>query len=519
MSQQSRVRVWCVWLAGWAALCACAPHARRVGATAPATPDRPGYTLTADDEALLDDLERRAFRYFEEQAEPATGLVRDRARADGAPHDANHRHVASIAASGFYLAGLCVAAQRGFLPGDEARARARLALRFLHERAPRVQGFFYHWMDARTGARVWDSEVSSIDTALALGGVLAARGCFADDAEITRRAGALYAAVNFRWMLRGRPGLLSHGWRPESGFIAHRWDTYSEHALLTLLAIGAPTHAVSPSVWWRFRRDFVEYGGWRYLAGDSPLFIHQYSHAFVDFRGRREQRAPHVDYFANSLAATYAQRRFCLDQAARFPGWSEDVWGLSASDSARGYVAWGGPPAHPALDGSVVPSAVAGSLMFAPEITLPALRAQRVRFGARVYGRYGFVDAFHPTNGWASPDVVGISAGITLLSAENLRSALVWRAVMASTELRRALDAVGLVAVGPVSHGLARERHSSSLATGGRSRPRPQERNPWRSSTLRFPTPTRRSSPTSPRRPWASTTASITRPTSTTPTN
>ncbi len=436
-----------LWLTVVFALPACTPRPTPVASSATRASAGRVYVLTADDEALLDDLERRAFRYFDEQADARTGLVRDRARTDGTPHDATHRHVASVAASGFYLAGMCVAAQRGFLSPPEARARARTALTFLAERAPRVHGFFYHWMDVRDGTRVWDSEVSSIDSALALGGVLAVRGCFADDAEVVRRAGALYAAVDFPWMLRGEPALLSHGWRPESGFIAHRWDTYSEHALLSLLAVGAPTHAVSPSVWWRFRRDFVRYGGWRYLAGDSPLFIHQYSQAFVDFRGRRETRAPHVDYFANSVAATYAQRRFCLDQAARFPGWSEQVWGLSASDSARGYVAWGGPPAHPALDGSVVPSAVAGSLMFAPEITLPALRAQRARFGDRVYGRYGFVDAFHPTNGWASPDVVAISAGITLLSAENLRSGLVWRAVMANPELPRALNAVGLVPV------------------------------------------------------------------------
>jgi hypothetical protein len=425
----------------------CAPHARPSSPGGARPTANPAYTPNPADEALLDDLERRAFRYFEEQADPVTGLVRDRARADGSPHDATHRHVASVAASGFYLAGLCVAERRGYLSASEARALARRALAFLHERAPRVHGFFYHWMDVSSGARVWDSEISSIDTALALGGVLAVRGCFADDVELRRRAEALLAEVDFAWMLRGEPALLSHGWRPESGFIEHRWDTYSEHALLTLLAIGAPRHAVSPALWWRFRRDFVEYGGWRYLAGDSPLFIHQYSHAFVDFRGRRETRAPHVDYFANSVAATYAQRRFCLDQALRFPGWSEDVWGLTASDSARGYVAWGGPPTHPALDGSVVPSAVAGALMFTPEIALPALRAQRARFGARVYGRYGFVDAYHPLNGWTSRDVVGISVGITLLSAENLRTGLVWRAVMANPELPRALDAVGLVRV------------------------------------------------------------------------
>ncbi|HYY41491.1 MAG TPA: glucoamylase family protein, partial [Pyrinomonadaceae bacterium] len=187
----------------------------------------------------------------------------------------------------------------------------------------------------------------------------------------------------------------------------------------------------------------ITYTGYTYITG-GPLFIHQYTHAYVDFRGRRESWYPFTDYFANSVAATRAHRQFCLDLAREFPGYSANVWGISASDSAKGYVAWGGPPRDPAIDGTVVPYAAAGSLMFTPDISLPALRTMRAQYGATVYGRYGFADAFNPTTGWVDPDVIGIDLGITLLGAENLRTGNVWRWFMANPELPRALRLVGL---------------------------------------------------------------------------
>ena len=151
-----------------------------------------------------------------------------------------------------------------------------------------------------------------------------------------------------------------------------------------------------------------------------------------------------VDWFENSVIATRAHKAFCLSLAKEFPGYSDNVWGITASDSQKGYVAWGGPPRHPAIDGSVVPAAAAGSLMFTPDITVPALREMRRRFGDRIYGRYGFADAFHPTSGWVNPDVIGIDLGITLLSAENLRSQRVWRWFMKNREITHALDRSGL---------------------------------------------------------------------------
>lgn len=410
-------------------------------------PPTPPYVLTSADEAFLEDLSRRSFRYFAEQADPATGLVRDRARAreDAVPAPGPDADVASIAATGFGLTGLCIAAQRGWMDAFEARARALATLRFLAERAPHERGWFYHWMDVRTGERRWQSEVSSIDTALLLAGILTARQCFREEAQIVNLGRVLYERVDFPWMLAGDPGLLSMGWKPETGFLASRWDGHYEQPLLVLLGIGSPTRPLAPASWHAWPRAWVEYEGYRYVTGAAPLFVHQYSQAWVDFRGRRDRGPPRVDYFANSVAATRAHRLFCIGLSRRFPSYSEDLWGITASDSARGYVAWGGPPAHPAIDGSIVPCAAAGSLMFAPDIALPALRRMRERFGNSIFERYGFADAFNPATGWIGSDVIGIDVGITLLSSENLRSERVWRWFMSNDEIPRAMARAGLV--------------------------------------------------------------------------
>lgn len=402
------------------------------------------YKLSSAEQVFLEDLSRRSFRYFWEQADAGTGLVLDRARADGAGPADDRVPIASIAATGFGLTALCVGAERRWEDPASIRDRVRTTLRFLGTRFIHERGFYYHFVNAVTGAREWKSELSSIDTALLLAGVLAARQYYRDDQEIYDLATRIYRRVDFPWMLDGHPTLLSHGWRPETGFIKNRWADYSEHTMLYLMAIGSPTHAIPSAAWRAWRRDWATYGQFRYLHSGTPLFTHQYSHAWVDYRGRREGGEAGVDYFANSILATYAHRQFCLDLAGEFPGYTEKIWGISASDSMKGYVAWGGPPRHPAIDGTVVPCAAAGSLMFNPEISLPALMAMRDRFGERIYLRYGFVDAFHPVNGWTNPDVIGIDVGITLLSAENLRTGAVWRWFMRNPEIRRALDLAGL---------------------------------------------------------------------------
>jgi hypothetical protein len=349
--------------------------------------------------------------------------------------------VASIAATGFALTSYCIADERKWISPAEARTRTRRTLDFFANRAFHKNGWFYHWLDQKTGERRWRSEASSIDTALLLGGVLSVRQCFADDAEIVRLADKIYNRVDFPWMLNSDEFLLSHGWRPETGFIRNRWDDYSEHAILYLLGIGSKTQPIRWQSWYAWKRDWVEYKNYKYLAAVSPLFIHQFSHAWVDFRNKRERYLNfNVDYFENSVAATYAQRQFTIDVLNKeFPFYSNNIWGLTASDSAKGYVAWGAPPRHEATDGSVVPCAPAGSLMFAPEIALPALLEMRAKYGDKIYGRYGFADAFNPQTGWVNRDVIGIDVGITLLSAENLRSGNVWRWFMENPEIGSAL--------------------------------------------------------------------------------
>jgi hypothetical protein len=405
------------------------------------------YRLVPRDEAFLEDLARRSFKFFWEKSDPATGLTLDRARTDGSLHDERHRDIASIAATGFALTSLCIAAERGWVTPREARARALNTLRFLAEKMTHEHGWFYHFVNWRTGAREWKSELSSIDTTLLLGGVLTVRQYFRDDPEIVRHATNIYTRVDFPWMLNEHPTILSMGWRPESGFIKSRWDHYSEHPMLYLMAIGSPTHPITPDSWYAWCRDWTVYGKYTFL-GRAPLFTHQYSHAWVDFRDRREVKASRVDYFENSIVATRAHREFCLDLAKKFPGYSENIWGITASDSAKGYRAWGGPPATPDIDGTVVPCAAGGSLMFTPEITVPALRTMYEKFGDRIYGRFGFVDAFNPNTGWINPDVIGIDVGITLLSAENLRTGNVWHWFMLNREITEAMRLAGLERVG-----------------------------------------------------------------------
>jgi hypothetical protein len=402
--------------------------------------------LTRADELFLEDLQHRSFNYFWEQADPQTGLVPDRARADGSPLDEDHRDVASIAATGFGLTALCIAAERNWIIRSQARERARNTLRFFADKAFQQHGWFYHWLHAKSGERRWKSEVSSIDTALLLAGVLTARQYFRDDAEIARLATKIYERVDFRWMLNGDPKLLSHGWKPETGFLKPRWDTYSEDTILYLLAIASPTHPISAASWYALWRDRYRYQGHSYFTTIGvPLFMHQYAHAWIDFRNRRESRGDQIDYFDNSIKATLAHRAFCMNLTHDFPAFGPNIWGITASDSAKGYLAWGGPPRDPQIDGTVSPSAAGGSLMFTTELAVAALRAMFDQYGVRTYGKYGFVDAFNPNTGWVDTDVIGINAGIILLSAENSRSGNVWNWFMRNQEISRAMRLVGLV--------------------------------------------------------------------------
>jgi hypothetical protein len=391
----------------------------------------------ANRSTFLDELERRACLYFYEQAHPVTGLVLDRVRVDGL----DTRRVASIAATGFGLSALCIAHQRGFLKGDEAEHRAERTLDFFARRAFRHNGFFFHFVDCVSGQRAFECELSSVDTAWLLCGVIHAREHF-DKGRIRRLADEICGRVDWRWMLAGGD-TLCHGWTPENGFLPYRWDEYSELLAMYLLAMGSSTYPIPASSWDAWKRpDRIGARGETYIESRAPLFVHQYSHAWLDFRNQHDGWA---DYFRNSVEATIRHRDFCIGLKEQFPWFGEDMWGISASDSRYGYLDWGGPAtsANSKIDGTLVPCAAGGSIVFLPEDCSRVLEKMMQQYGSRVWTRYGFVDAFHPQADWWGPDVLGIDLGIMLLMAENLRSGSVWKAMMSTPEVKRGFRSAG----------------------------------------------------------------------------
>jgi len=400
---------------------------------APPLSASPDDRLTDKDNALLEDVQRRAILFFAEHSDLTTGLTRDRAPKDGSPGTAP----ASIAATGFALTAWCIADSHGWLPPGYATERVRTTLRFVASQTEHERGWFYHFVDASTGRRAWRSEASTIDTVLFLQGAIQARE-YLRDPEVTELVNTIYGRVDWQWALNGGT-TISHGWRPETGFIKHRWDSYSELMGIYLLGIGAPNAPLAPETWKAWSRPVAKYNGRTFIQG-GPLFTHQYAQAWFDFRGRRDDYA---DYWQNSVDATLAQRAWFAQEREQY--WSNDVWGLTASDSARGYRAWGTPGhENERSDGTLVPCAPGGSLPFAPRECLIALDRMRAIGGPDVWGRYGFADAFNPDTGWSSPDVIGIDVGITLLSAENLRTGKVWQWFMKNKEIPKALKKIKL---------------------------------------------------------------------------
>ena len=392
------------------------------------------WKASNEDDAFLDELQFQGCMFFWEQGSATTGQILDRAlnNLNGAR---DPRRMASIASTGFGLTALCIADHRGFLPHAQIVERVRTTLKWHLNSMPEVHGFFYHFTDIETGERYRGSELSSIDTAILLCGMLMARAYF-DDPQIQSLALQIYERVDWPWMLNGGKAF-SMGWQPESGFLANRWDHYCELMMIDLLAIGSPTHPVAPEYWNNFTRSTIHYDGLDYISGDDPLFTHQYSQAWFDFRDKRDAYA---DYYTNSVIATRAHKAFCLAH----PQWyNEDFWGVTSSDYVGGYTAWGGPPAIGPLDGTVVPSAAAGSLAFLPADCISVLRAMRSRWGKQAWGHYGFVDAFHPRANWYDPDVLGIDQGISVLMAENLRSGLIWNTFMRNHESLIAMERAG----------------------------------------------------------------------------
>jgi hypothetical protein len=329
------------------------------------------------------------------------------------------------------------------------------------------------------GVRFKTVELSTIDTALLLGGVLFCReyfdGADAAEREIRALADSLYFRVDWQWA-RPRPPTVAMGWTPEAGMHQLDWRGYDEAMILYVLALGSPTHPVEPAAWgeWTKTYQWTTYYGQAHVPF-PPLFGHQYSHVWVDFRGIQDgyMRGRGIDYFENSRRATLAQRSYAIDNPMRWTGYSADVWGLTASDGPgdTSFVVDGRPrqffsysargPAtleHTRDDGTLAPTALGGSLPFAPEVTLPALVAMRERYGDAIFNRYGFLDAFNltwpasvrpheggtaPNVGWVDTDQLGIDQGPIVIMAENLRTGLVWRYMRRSPYIRRGLERAG----------------------------------------------------------------------------
>ncbi len=414
--------------------------ARRALAASPPDVTEP---LKADERKFLEDFAKRCSLYFWEQADHHTGVIMDRARNDGARSGNN---VGSVAATGFGLTALCIAGSRGWLTNEQVRARILMTLRYFWMHAFHDHGWYYHFMDASSGERRLGSEISSIDTGLLLCGVLTAAGYFPKDHDIQGLARQLFERVDFAWMLAGNPLLLSHGVKPGSGFLKSRWSVYSEASVLYLLAIGAPRRAIPADSWYAWLRPEVHYDQYTFVSG-GPLFTHQFSHAWVDFRHQQDGDPSYLNYFRNSIFATYAHRDFCISLQSRYSDYGPNMWGITVSDSPGGYVVWGGPPFAGPINGTLVPCAAAGSLMFAHEICLPVLQQMLNVYGDKIYQRYGFTDAFNPNwkdqKLWVNQDVVGIDVGISLLSIENLLTGNVWRWFMRNQYIQSAMERAG----------------------------------------------------------------------------
>lgn len=428
--------------------------------------------------ALLDTLGERTFRWFWDTTDPTTGLTPDRWP---------RRTFSSVAAIGFALTAYPIGAERGWISRRQSAERSLSTLRHLWQlpQGPAArgvaghQGFFYHFLEFDTGHRYRDVELSTIDTALLLGGVLFCQSYYTanDGTEVAIRAYAdsLYRRVNWPWAVV-RPNTLSMGWRPERGFIASDWTGYNEAMLLVVLGLGSPTHPLAPAAWdaWTAPYAWNDFEGQQHLDF-APLFGHQYSHAWIDFRGIRDRymRSRGIDYFENSRRATLAQRTYAIRNPMQWRGYGADIWGLTASDGPfdrtvtidgrprtfHSYWARGVSTAEHNDDGTIAPTAAVSSIVFTPEHSIGATVAMRERFGGLAWGDYGFLDAFNPTlrepveslqhgrivpgQGWVDGDYLGIDQGPILLMLENWRSELVWKTMRRNPYIVQGLRRAG----------------------------------------------------------------------------
>jgi hypothetical protein len=427
-------------------------------------------------EGFLDSLQQRTFLYFWELGDTTRGLTPDRAPAPS---------FVSTGAMGFALTAYPIGAEHGWVSREAAARRTLATFRFLwsapQDSSPNptgYRGFYYHFLDPATGRRFERVELSTMDTALLLGGVLFCQSYFdgnaAEEKSLRALADSLVRRVDWRWA-QPRPPVIALGWNPESGHLPYDWRGYNEAMLLHVLALGSPTHAVGPETWsaWTSGYQWGTFEGQEHL-GFAPLFGHQYSHAWIDFRGIQDSvmRARGMDYFENSRRATLSQRAYAIRNPGRWAGYGANVWGLTACDGPkdttlmiggrqrqfRTYSARGASFNHYEDDGTLSPTAAGGSVVFAPEIAIPALMEMHTRWGDHLVGRYGFFDAFNPSLtepmplqhgrivpgvGWFDTDYLGIDQGPILIMIENLRTGLVWEHMKKNPTLVRGLRRAG----------------------------------------------------------------------------
>ncbi len=418
---------------------------------------------------FLDTLEQKTILWFLHVTPEATGLTPDRWPSASE---------SSIAAVGFSLTVLPIASERGMITRGEAAERVKKTLDILLH-APQgdaragvsgYRGFFYHFIAVADGTRAWNCELSTIDTALLMAGVLAAESYFdgGTDVESAIRAEAdsLYRRVDWTWSAEGRPGMML-GWTPDQGADKNSWHGYNEAMIMYILALGSPTHPVEPRVWdyWTSTYVWARYFGSEFLSF-GPLFGHQYSHCWIDYRGIRDayMREKGIDYFENSRRATYSQQGYGGENPAGFKDYSASIWGVTACDGPgdttfgalgrkRQFIGYGGRGVSFDWildDGTLAPTGPGGSVAFAPEICIPALKAMRERYDGRLYKEYGFVDAFNPTfitpetrDGWFDRDYLGIDQGPIAIMIENLRNGFVWNLLKKNPDVVRGLKRAG----------------------------------------------------------------------------
>lgn len=397
-------------------------------------------TRVPQGQALLDDLSRRAVTFFVQESNPVTGFTKDRASNLGAP---DRFDISSIASTGFSLSAYAIGAERGWIPRDDALARSRNTAQQVLTKVPHYKGWFVHFYHWQTAARAWESEYSTIDTAIFLAGLLVAERAFKDP-QLTATTNAILNRIDWSAMLTdggAKPASLtfSHGYRPEAGgYLGNRWDWYSEQLILVLLGLGSWT-GMPTGAWGAIDRPVATYQGIDTLVG-GPIFLHHMSNIFVDFRSRRDAQG--YDYWVSSRNAALAQIAYATANPKGWKGYGPNVWGLSACDSPTGYKAHGF-QGFGEDDGTLAPMGAVTSVFLTRAESLRAAETLRLRY-PNIFGRYGFSVSFNPTQNWVSPDVIGIDIGMMLLGIENARDRFPQRMAMSHPIIAKGIIRAGL---------------------------------------------------------------------------